>query len=118
MPKHIFLVHGDPDAQITLEGKLKKEIEGIEIHIPEYGQEYTLDEGLEVEQRFTNPAQKELDKLELIEKMQNLETELEQMKHALKEDIRLSTSSDEDMAKLNNRVNDLRTQIIQIMNGK
>ena len=38
------------------------------------------------------------------------------MKHSLKEDIRLSSSSDEDMVKLNNKVNELRKQIIQIMN--
>ena len=44
------------------------------------------------------------------------ENELEDMKHALKEDIRLSDNSDEDMAKLNARVNDLRKQIVAIMN--
>ena len=38
------------------------------------------------------------------------------MKHALKEDIRMQSTADEDMAKLNNRVNDLRKQIVQIMN--
>lgn len=59
---------------------------------------------------------KEIDKIELINKMQSLESELEEMKHALKEDIRRSTSSDEDLAKLNNRVNDLRRQIVDIMN--
>ena len=38
------------------------------------------------------------------------------MKHALKEDIRLAGNSDEDMAKLNARVGDLRKQIVAIMN--
>ena len=68
-----------------------------------------------MEQRYTNPQAKEINKIELMEKMQKLEIELEDMRHSLKEDIRLSTSSDEDMAKLNNRVNDLRKQIVQIM---
>ena len=68
-----------------------------------------------MEQRYTNPQAKEINKIELMEKMQKLEMELEDMRHSLKEDIRLSTSSDEDMAKLNNRVNELRKQIVQIM---
>ena len=68
-----------------------------------------------MEQRYTNPQAKEINKIVLMEKMQKLEIELEDMRHSLKEDIRLSTSSDEDMAKLNNRVNDLRKQIVQIM---
>ena len=37
------------------------------------------------------------------------------MKHNLKENIRLSSNTDVDMMKLNNRVNDLRKQIIEII---
>ena len=40
----------------------------------------------------------------------------EDMTHVLKEDIRLQTGSDEQMTKLNNKVNDLRKQIVDIMN--
>ena len=50
--------------------------------------------------------------------MRKLESEIEDMKHTLQEDIIVSTSSDEDMARLNNKVNDLRKQIIEIMNKK
>ncbi len=116
MPKHIFLVHGEPDPQMILKAKLLDKIQGVEIAIPKYGESYTLDDSCSVEQKYINPAQKQIDKIELINKMQNLENELEDMKHALKEDIRLSTGSDADMERLNNRVNDLRKQIIDIMN--
>ncbi len=115
-PKHIFLVHGEPKAQETLKEKLMENLENVDIQIPDYGQTFTLDDNFDVEQRFENPCKKEIDKIELINKMQSLESELEEMKHALKEDIRRSTSSDEDLAKLNNRVNDLRRQIVDIMN--
>ena len=84
--------------------------------MPKYGEQYTLDDNFEVIQEYVDPAKKEIDKIELIDKMQKLESELEEMKHTLKEDIRVSSSSDEDMVKLNNKVNDLRKQIIQIMN--
>ena len=50
--------------------------------------------------------------------MDALESEIEEMKHNLKENIRLSSNYDDDMVKLNNRVNDLRKQIIEIMQNK
>lgn len=116
MPKHIFLIHGEEDSQEVLKDKIKEQATNIDIEIPEYGQEFILEENeFKMEQRYTNPQAKEINKIELMEKMQKLEIELEDMRHSLKEDIRLSTSSDEDMAKLNNRVNDLRKQIVQIM---
>ncbi len=114
-PKHIFLVHGEPDSQEVLKEKLLEET-GIDVSIPDYGEEYILDDNLEKSQRYINPVKKEFDRIELINKMQSLENELEDMKHALKENIRIQSSSDEDLAKLNNRVVDLRKQIIEIMN--
>ncbi|MBR3325408.1 MAG: MBL fold metallo-hydrolase [Clostridia bacterium] len=118
MPKHIFLIHGETEAKHTLKQKLTDELQQVDISIPKYGEEYSLNENCEVTQRFINPTKKDIDKIELIEKMRKLESEIEDMKHILQEDIIVSTSSDEDMAKLNNKVNDLRKQIIDIMNKK
>ena len=116
MPKHIFLIHGEEDSQVVLKGKILEQVPNMDVQIPEYGQEFNLDDSaFSMEQRFTNPQAKDIDKIELMDKMQKLEVELQDMRHSLKEDIRLSTTSDEDMAKLNKRVNDLRKQIIQIM---
>ncbi len=115
MPKHIFLVHGEEDSQEALKEKILEET-NISVSIPDYGEEYVLDDNLERTQKYTNPAKAEIDRIELINKMQSLENELEEMKHALKENIRIQSSSDKDLAKLNNRVTDLRKQIVNIMN--
>ena len=115
IPKHIFLVHGEEDSQEVLKQKIIEET-GIGVSIPDYGEEYVLDEKLEMTQKYTNPAKREINRIELINKMQLLENELEEMKQALKENIRLQSSSDDDLAKLNNRVVDLRKQIVDIMN--
>ena len=115
IPKHIFLVHGEEDSQEVLKEKIIEET-GIGVSIPEYGEEYVLDEKLEMTQKYKNPAKREIDRIELIDKMQSLEDELEEMKQALKENIRLQLSSDDDLNKLNNRVVDLRKQIVEIMN--
>ena len=114
-PKHIFLLHGEYDSQLVLKEKLKNEL-GVDIDIPSYGETYTLGDNVTVEQTCSDPIKKQVEKIELIEKMQSLESELEDMKHALEEDLRLAQDSDEDLTKLNNRVNDLRKQIINIMN--
>ncbi len=115
MPKQVFLVHGDPEAQDVLQGKILEET-GINAIIPSYGEEYELGESLQKTERYVNPVNKQLDRIELIDKMQYLESELESIKHALKEDIRVQSTSDEDLSKLNARVNELRKQIVQIMN--
>ena len=42
-PKHIFLVHGEKEAQETLKEKILEDI-GIDVTIPEYGETYELNE--------------------------------------------------------------------------
>ncbi len=115
MPKQVFLVHGEPEAQEILREKILEET-GINAIIPSYGEEYELAENIQKTEKYTNPFNKQLERIELIDKMQYLESELENIKHALKEDIRIQSTSDEDLTKLNNRVNELRKQIVQIMN--
>lgn len=115
MPKQVFLVHGEPEAQEILREKILEET-GIKAIIPSYGEEYELAENIQKTEKYTNPVNKQLERIELIDKMQYLESELESIKHALKEDIRIQSTSDEDLTKLNNRVNELRKQIVQIMN--
>ena len=116
-PKHIFLVHGEPDSQETLKEKIESEI-GIGVTIPKYGEKYELNDNLTKEQTYINHVKRQQARIDIIEKMQALEDEIEEMKHNLKENIRLSSNTDVDMMKLNNRVNDLRKQIIEIMKEK
>jgi hypothetical protein len=61
---------------------------------------------------------KQISRIELIEKMQALEKELVDMENQLKFNIDDSLSSDDGINKLNARVNDLRMQIIELMNGE
>ena len=118
-PKHIFLVHGEPDPQDVLQGKIEEEFPDIDVQVPVYGQEFELnnpDEELKTEQIYTNPIKKDLDRLDLISKMISLESELKDMRKSIEEDVRISSSNDEEMNRLNKKVNDLRAQIIEIMN--
>ena len=116
MPDHVFLVHGEPGPQVELEQKLKDEFGNIDVIIPSYGEEYTLDENMTVEEKYEYPAQSQINNIDLVNKMRELEVEISDMKRALLENIRLSNTADDDMVKLNNRVNELRKQIIDMMN--
>lgn len=117
MPDYIFLVHGEPHSQETLKEKIE-ETTNIGVTIPKYGEEYTLDNNLEKCQHCINPTKKQKQRIDILDKMDALESEIEEMKHNLKENIRMSSNYDEDMVKLNNKVNDLRRQIIEIMQNK
>ena len=114
-PDHIFLVHGEPEPQATLKQKIQEET-NIDVIIPSYGEEYTLDENMSVNAKFEYPATSQINNIALVNKMRELEVEISDMKRALLENIRLSNTADDDMVKLNNRVNDLRKQIIDMMN--
>ena len=117
MPEHIFLVHGEPHSQEALKQKIEENT-NIGVTIPKYGEEYTLDNTLAKTQHCVNPANKQKQRIDILDKMQELEDEIEEMKHSIKENIKMSCNSDMDMVKLNNRVNDLRRQIIEIMKNK
>ena len=114
-PDHIFLVHGEPEPQATLKQKIQEET-NIDVIIPSYGEEYTLDENMSVDAKYEYPATSQINNIALVNKMRELEVEISDMKRALLENIRLSNTADDDMVKLNNRVNDLRKQIIDMMN--
>jgi hypothetical protein len=48
--------------------------------------------------------------------MISLESELKDMRKSIEEDVRISSSNDEELNRLNKKVNDLRAQIVEIMN--
>ena len=114
LPKNIFLIHGEPDPQETLKKKIEEET-NIPVYMPEYGQEFVLGDNVEVTQVYQDPLKQQIDKIELIEKIQALEIEIKDIKQALKDDIKIMSNSNEDMTKLNNKVNELRKQIIEMM---
>lgn len=117
-PKTIFLVHGEPEGQILLKQKIQGTTE-IPVIIPEYGEEYELNEKVERIGRIKGAKQREKQyiRLEVLGRIQTLKEELEDMSNIVKEDMLMEDAKDEDIEKLNNRIKELEKQIVKIVEG-
>ena len=117
-PKTIFLVHGEPEGQVILKQKLQGTTQ-IPVIIPEYGEEYELNE--EVQRlgrvREAKEHEKKYIRLEVLDRIQTLKEELEDMSDIVKEDMLNEDAKDEDIEKLNERIKELEQQIVRIVEG-
>ena len=116
-PKHIFLVHGEPEGQKVLRDKIIENTE-IPVTIPEFGECYELDDNINVVGKVENKPAKEYVRLEVLGRMQTLKEELEDMESIVKEDILTEYANDEEIAKLNDRIKELERQIVKIVENK
>lgn len=115
-PKTIFLVHGEPDGQIILKQKIQGTTE-IPVIIPEYGEEYELNEEAERLGRIqgVKEQQKQYIRLEVLDRIQTLKEELEDMSNIVKEEMLVEDAKDEDIEALNSRIKELEQQIVKIV---
>lgn len=116
-PKHIFLVHGEPEGQIVLRDKLK-ESTNIPITIPDFGETYELDENMAMVGKVNDNARQQYLRLEILERMNTLKEELEDMSTIVKEDYLGETASDEEILKIKDRLKELENQIVKIVENK
>lgn len=116
-PKHIFLVHGEPEGQEILKEKILKET-NIPVIIPDFGEVYELKEDLieKVNQLESKLAQREESpRAEVIEKMRILKNELADMEEIVKADYLTDDATDDDIARLKLRLKELENQILKIV---
>jgi len=119
-PKHIFLVHGEPEGQIVLRDKIINEV-NIPVTIPSLGETYNLDEEI----RMTDivgmqkaKQQHRYARLEVLERMQTLREELEDMEEIVKKDYLGSETNDEEIISLKDKLKELENQIVRIVENK
>ena len=117
-PKHIFLVHGEEESEIELKQKLLEEIDEIDVTIPEYGEEYELNDRLHVSNRMKNRNPNRFLRLEVIDRVNTLKEELEDMELILKEDYLNEDAKEEDIEKIRERLKELEAQIVKIVENK
>lgn len=113
-PKHIFLVHGEPTGQEILKSKIVDEI-GLPVTIPEYGQTYTLDENLTMEQTVAPITPQMNLRRDVIDKIRLLKNELNDMETIVKEDYLAKKDNEEEISLLKLRLKEIEDQIVKIV---
>ena len=115
-PKTIFLVHGEPEGQITLKQKIQGTTQ-IPVIIPEYGEEYELDEKVQRLGRIKEAKshQEKYTRLEILDRIQTLREELDDMATIVKDEMLTEDAKDEDIEKLNKKIKELENQILTIV---
>lgn len=113
-PKHIFLVHGEPEAQLVLKNKIVGSTQ-IPVTIPSFGEKYTLNDELTVKKEFEEKIDKRYMRLQIIDRMETLQEEIEDMKNIVKEDMLGKERSDKEIEALNEKVKELEKKIVEII---
>lgn len=116
-PKHIFLVHGEPEGQIVLKQKLEENT-NIPITIPDFGESYELDENIEIIGKVNDTAKERYLRLEVLERMNTLKEELEDMSNIVKEEYLDKNAADADIVRIKDRLKELENQIVKIVENK
>ena len=113
-PKHIFLVHGESEGQAILKDKIVETV-NIPVTIPEYGQCYTLDEELTMEQAVEPVTQVTIEKSDVLDKIKTLKEELEDMEVIVKEEYLGEQADDDSISRLKLRLKEIEEQIVRIV---
>lgn len=116
-PKHIFLVHGEKESQIVLKQKLLETTQ-IPVTIPDFGDCYELNDQLELVAQKEVPDKYKYLRLSIIGRIETLKEELDDMESIVKDTMLTEDASDEDLAKLNEKVKDLEKKIVDIIDEK
>ena len=113
-PKHIFLVHGEPEGQKILKDKIL-ETTNIPVTIPDYGEEYELDEKIKITSKVDRFEKPKYLKLEVIDRLATLKEEIEEMEDIIKDDLFNTDKKDEEIQEINERIKELERQIVKII---
>ena len=114
-PKHIFLVHGEPESQDILRDKIEGET-GLGVTIPEFGETYELKDDILLTNKIHRKINKNL-KIEVSERIEKIKEELKDMENYVKQDIQDENLRDEDIFRINEKIKDLEKQILNVIEG-
>ena len=113
-PKHIFLVHGEPEGQLILKEKILQETE-IPVTIPSFGETYELNDKMEVISKLELPDKYKYIRLEILDRIANLKEEIVDMEEIILEDKLKENKKDEDIVLLSQKIKELEKQILNII---
>ena len=114
-PKHIFLVHGEPESQDVLADKIEEETK-IGVTIPEFGETYELNDEIVMTHKIERRVNKTI-KSEVLQRLAKLKDELKDMEVYVHQDLQDDNLRDEDIFRINEKIKDLEKQILNVIEG-
>ena len=114
-PKHIFLVHGEPESQDVLADKIEEDAK-IGVTIPEFGETYELNDEIVMTHKIERRVNKTI-KSEILQRLGKLKDELKDMEIYVNQDLQDDNLRDEDMFRINEKIKDLEKQILNVIEG-
>ena len=119
-PKHIFLVHGEPESQDILKQKIQ-ETTGIAVTTPEFGETYELNNELanmtnKIEIKTENPER--YIRLKVLNRLDTLKDEIADMEEMVRDDLKNENLENSQIQKLDERIKELELQIVRIIDNK
>lgn len=114
-PKTIFLVHGEPEGQEELKQRIEETSE-CNVIIPSFGESYELNETPELLERTPEVLKydKKVAKLDILDKIEKLKDDIADIENVVKEEDSIDTK-DQELLKLNERINEIQKQIAKLM---
>lgn len=117
-PKHIFLVHGEPESQDVLAQKIITETH-LPVSMPKFGETYDID-GAEDKVEMTHkiiPTVPNGLKTEVLGRLEKLKDEIKDMDTYVRQDVNDANLRDEDIFRINEKIKDLEKQILNVIEG-
>ena len=114
-PKHIFLVHGEPESQDILKEKIETET-GLGVTVPEFGETYDLKDTITMEHKIERKLATSM-RGEIIQRLEKLKEEIKDMDTYVRQDIDNKNLRDEDIFRINEKIKDLEKQILNVVEG-
>ena len=114
-PKHIFIVHGEPESQEVLADKIENETK-IGVTIPEFGETYEINDEITMTHKIERKINKTL-KVEILERLEKVKDELKDMEEYVNEDLENENLRDEDIFRINEKIKELEKQILNVIEG-
>ena len=114
-PKHIFLVHGEPESQDILKEKIETDT-GLGVTIPEFGETYELKDTITMKHKIERKLATNM-RGEIIQRLEKLKEEIKDMDAYVREDIDNKNLRDEDIFRINEKIKELEKQIVNVIEG-
>ena len=88
---------------------------GIPVTIPEFGEVYELGDKIEITNKLEMSDKYRFIRLEVLQKLDNLEEEISEMKSIVKTEKLSEDATDDEIASLKMKIRELEEQIVKII---